>query len=255
MPTLSPIERIKIINQIRKWGHHFDGKDPLSFLERTEELRASYDLEEDHLLLGLPELLRGDALLWYKNNHETWGSWASFCEQFRGYYLPPGYLKRLKREISGRSQRTGESFRAYSGAVLTMMRRAGGYSEREQLEQVYENMDPDYQLYVQLTDQMSMSELHARVAKIEEVNRRRQENQPGTTPAAKSTVATVTYNREECCWRCKQRGHTRLDCKRPPKKFCSRCGKDGVLTRECLPPTGNGGRAGDVAAIAQPSRE
>lgn len=43
----------------------------------------------------------------------------------------------------------------------------------------------------------------------------------------------MTYNREDCCWRCKQRGHTRLDCKRLPKKFCSRCSKDGVLTRDC----------------------
>lgn len=48
----------------------------------------------------------------------------------------------------------------------------------------------------------------------------------------KPTVATVTYNRK-CCWRCKQRGHIILDHKGPPKKFCSRCGKDNVFTHDC----------------------
>lgn len=35
MPALSPTERIEIISQIRKWGHHFDGVDPLSFLKKA----------------------------------------------------------------------------------------------------------------------------------------------------------------------------------------------------------------------------
>lgn len=78
-----------------------------------------------------------------------------------------------------------------------MMRQAGGYSEREQLEQIYENME--YQLYIQLIDQMSMDDLHARVAKIEEANCRLQETRSEPAPTAKPAIATVTYNREDCC--------------------------------------------------------
>ena len=32
----------KILNQIRKWGCQFDGRDPVAFLERVDELREGY---------------------------------------------------------------------------------------------------------------------------------------------------------------------------------------------------------------------
>ena len=54
----------KILNQIRKWGCPFDGRDPVAFLERVEELREGYRYSGEQLLSGLPELLRSDVLLW-----------------------------------------------------------------------------------------------------------------------------------------------------------------------------------------------
>lgn len=230
----------------------------MAFLERTEELRAGYGLEHDHLLTGLSELLRGDALLWYRNHHDAWTSWEDFDKAFRANFLPAGYQGHLKREIQGRYQRPGETYQAYSNAVLTMMRRAGGYTPRDRVEQLYENMDPDYQLYITLTDLTTLGDLTTKAAQYETIMRRRKERRTESTAASsgsKATVAAATYNREECCWRCKQRGHTRLDCKRPAKKFCSRCGKDGVLTRDCHPPSGNARRAGDAAAVTLPTTE
>ncbi|KAL7307790.1 hypothetical protein TKK_0000114 [Trichogramma kaykai] len=44
------------------------------------------------------------------------------------------------------------------------------------------------------------------------------------------------YNRKDHCWNCKQRGHSRVNCKNPRRKFCSVCGKDNVLTRNCHGP-------------------
>jgi len=35
------------------------------------------------------------------------------------------------------------------------------------------------------------------------------------------------------CWRCGQSGHGRGSCRRPTLLFCSRCGRVGVLSREC----------------------
>lgn len=250
--------KMRLMNQIRKWGHFFDGKDPMAFLERTEELRIGYGLEHDHLLAGLSELLRGDALLWYRNHHHAWTTWDAFDRAFRAHFLPAGYQTRLKREIQGRYQRPGEPYQAYSNTVLTLMRRAGGYTPRDKVEQIYENLDPDYQLYITLTDTTTLSDLGARAAQYETIVQRRKERQTESATQAKSlrtVVAAATYNREECCWRCKQRGHTRIDCKRPAKKFCSRCGKDGVLTRDCHPPTGNAKRAGDAAAVTLPDAE
>lgn len=57
-----------------------------------------------------------------------------------------------------------------------------------------------------------------------------------------SAVATQTYDKNECCWQCKQQSHTRFDCRRIPRRFCSQCRKDGVFTRDCHPPPGNARR-------------
>ncbi|KMQ92682.1 hypothetical protein RF55_7293 [Lasius niger] len=57
-----------VLNQIRKWDLHFDGRDPFAFLEQLSELKRAYGYTGNLLLLGLPELLRGDPLLWYRNN-------------------------------------------------------------------------------------------------------------------------------------------------------------------------------------------
>ncbi|KMQ92331.1 hypothetical protein RF55_7699 [Lasius niger] len=110
-------------------------------------------------------------------------------------------------------------------------------------------MDPDYRLYIRLHKVTSVHELSAHASEYEEINRQRHQREEKKT-ATGPTVAATEYNRNDCCWRCKQRGHTRAYCKRPPK--CSRCGKDGVLTRDCHPPTENGPRAGNVAAVTPP---
>lgn len=41
------------------------------------------------------------------------------------------------------------------------------------------------------------------------------------------------------CWRCGEMGHYRAACRGPAKVFCSRCGKEGVLSRNCTCHTGN----------------
>ena len=241
-----------VLNQIRKWGLHFDGKDPFAFLERLDELRRAYGYTGNLLLIGLPELLRGDSLLWYRNNCESWDTWDDFCQGFKQHYLPPGYRSQLKREVQSRRQQPGEAFDKYATALLTLMRRAGGYTAQDQAEQLYENLDPDYQLYIRPTEATSIAEISTKATEYERVVKRRRERRPEARQITDPSVAAATYNRDECCWRCKQRGHTRLDCKRPPKKFCSRCGKDGVFTRDCHPPAGNPHRAGETAAATRP---
>lgn len=135
---------------------------------------------------------------------------------------------------------------------MILMRRAGGYTPQDQLEQLYANMRPEYRLYIRRGEITNASTFSAQVTDIEVIeNLRRQEERKTLGP----TVAATAYSRDDCCWRCKQRGHTRQDCRRPPRKFCSRCGKDGVLTRDCHPPAGNGPRAGTVAASTQPESE
>lgn len=238
----------QIMNQIRKWGCHFDGRDPLAFLERIEELRQGYGYSGEQLLLGLPELLKGDVLLWYRNNRDEWTTWKEFDQAFRQQYLPRRYRVQLTKEIQSRFQQPDEPFGKYATAMLTSMRRAGGFTAEDRLEKLYDNMSPAYKLYVRLDDLTSVNDLSARAAEFEAIEKQRRAQRSEKPTTTKPAVAAAAYNRDECCWRCKQRGHTRLDCRRPPKKFCSRCGKDGILTRECHPAPGNANRIGGDAA-------
>ncbi|XP_050457416.1 uncharacterized protein LOC126854572 [Cataglyphis hispanica] len=124
------------------------------------------------------------------------------------------------------------------------MRRASGFSSKETYERIYENMRTEMKRYVRYNAAEGIDELQMRITEQEEIEKLcRQEKKAERTKNAKPNVAT-TYSKEECCWRCKQRGHTRRTCKRPPRKFCSQCGRDDVLIKECHPAPGNAKRAG-----------
>jgi hypothetical protein len=64
----------QVVDQIRKWRCHFDGRNAFEFLERVEELREAYGFVDSQLLRGLPDLLRGEGLLWYRSitRPNTW---------------------------------------------------------------------------------------------------------------------------------------------------------------------------------------
>jgi len=133
----------RAINQIQKSGYHFDGRDPAAFLERLAEFRENYHIAEEQLLRGLSELLRGDALLWYRNHRASWASWQGFKAAFRLQFLPHRYDASLRREIENRHQKANETFAQYSTVMMTLMRRAGGFSPVMQLEYLYDHMHPE----------------------------------------------------------------------------------------------------------------
>ncbi|EFN61820.1 hypothetical protein EAG_00298, partial [Camponotus floridanus] len=144
---------------IRKWGCHFDGRDPAAFLERVGELRQAYGLTAPQLLQGLPELLKGDSLLWYRNYRDSWETWDEFERDFRRQFLPRRNAATLRREIMGRHQQSTEKFAQYVMVMMTLMRRAGGYSRDEQLEIIYENINPAYKHYIRIDDVHSIMQL------------------------------------------------------------------------------------------------
>lgn len=196
-------EPAKII-QIRKWGCHFDGKDPLGFLEQVNELRRGYGYTEEQLLLSLPELLRGDTLLWYRNMYTGWTDWEDFRKDFEIQYLPQWYRTKLYREIQERRQGSDELFQKYATALLTLMRRAGGYTANDRLLRIHDNMHPDYKLYVRLDDLNGIADLGARATEYEAIERERRDRKKERTTDASSAVAAIGYNCAECCWWCKR---------------------------------------------------
>jgi len=241
VPAASLPEPAQAIEQIQKWGCHFDSKDPIIFLEYIEELQDAYCCSGTQLLLGLPELLREEPLLWYRNHRHSCAKWEDFCSDFRAQYFPRRYQTRLHKEAANRHQQPGESFVKFATALLTLTRRAGNFSEHEQIKLLIENMDPECRMFIRPDDAVYISELSEQVAEYEKLNKQ-QKNRARKESGSTYNLAAATYNRDECVWRCKQRGHTRFDCKRPPRKFCSRCGKDSVFTRDCHLLTGNANR-------------
>ncbi|KMQ86825.1 reverse ribonuclease integrase [Lasius niger] len=193
-----PTDDAKVISQIRKWGCHFDGKDPISFLERLAELRDAYGPSDQQLLKGLPELLRGDPLLWLRNNRDQWRTWTDFERDFRTQFLPRRYQAALRREITDRRQRSGEAFNKYATEMLTLMRRAGGFNREEQVDRLYENMSPDYKMYVRYDDATSISELQARAADFEHIEKQRRDHLKATQKTDDKPAVAAAYNKEEC---------------------------------------------------------
>ena len=234
------------INLIRKWGCQFDGRDALAFLERVEELRSSYGLTPEEVLTGLPVLLKGEPLLWYRNVRDSVRTWEEFEKELRLYYVPRRIKAQLEREIRDRIQTPTETFVHYATALQTLMRRAGGISEEEKLDRIYENMKPVYRRHIRRRTLQSTSQLIEEAIELEEIerleveyttthNRNFSASRPTRQERVRETMATVNapYNRDECCWRCGKRGHHRRECRNTPQKFCSQCGTTGRLTRDC----------------------
>jgi len=154
-PPPEPVENNtahrKCMKQIRKWGCHFDGRDPLSFLERVAELQRQYRYTDEVMLDEVPELLRGKALAWYRNFQEEWRTFDDFLRAFRRQYLPRRYQTRLTREIQDRRQRPDKPFADFASDILTMMHRAGNFGADAKLNRIYENMRAEYNIRSDLT--------------------------------------------------------------------------------------------------------
>lgn len=257
-------------NVIRKWGVKFDGtSDPISFLERIDELKTCYKIEEVGILTSLPELLKDKALLWFRNNKAEWNSWDQFTTSFQKRFMPPRPRFWLEEEIRRRTQGDQERVVDYVTDIQTLLRRSGNTEPDTQLERIYENLRTEYKLYVRRRDFKSLSELVTLAEEFEALQvenstcrspptpseayaaetaynpSRWKKKPPGKTPPISSITAPKEpnrrpepkgnqYVREDRCWRCGQRGHFRQQCQGPRKLFCSYCGKDGVFTRDCL---------------------
>lgn len=89
----------EVCNQVRKWNLRFDGDHhPVSFIERLNELAESYEIPPDLLLKALPELLKGDALLWFRNNKSQWSTYTDFMNNFAENYFPQTIEENLTKK-------------------------------------------------------------------------------------------------------------------------------------------------------------
>jgi len=183
-----------ICNIVRKWGLRFDGlRDPISFLERLEELMESYSLDRTEILRALPELFTGQALLWQRNNRSGWSTYNDFRRDFEVQFWPPGYQRKLDDELRRRTQGEKESFKDFVIALTTLIRRRGGFTEEEKVDLLYNNMRPDYKLTVRRGEVRSVAEL-IRSSEHYESYLREKANYLPPPNVAQALIAETAYN-------------------------------------------------------------
>lgn len=169
-PEPPSVQSKPLCEQIRKWNVKFDGKaDSISFLERLDELISAYEINPDQLLNTLPELLKGPALLWCRNNRTDWQTWKDFQDAFKQQYLPTRYLIHLEDDIRTRTQGNKESAAEYITAIQTLMRRHGQMSAASQTERIFHNLRPEFRAYIRRSDFKTLSELIQLTREFEEL--------------------------------------------------------------------------------------
>ncbi|XP_044766949.1 uncharacterized protein LOC123322930 [Coccinella septempunctata] len=232
---------------LHKYGVSFDGlQDPAAFLERIEEVRHQLNLDPERILAGLPQILTGDASLWFRNNKRSLTTWSAFTEAFRTFYFPTDYYITLEEDIRRRQQQPNEAVTKYITDLQTMMRRHGGYSEIQELSLLQRNLLPDYRQMLWGQDVQDIPTFLRKVREIETLKMEiRRQNDPSTTgesvrrsPA--STGARATYPakqehpaRSPTCWKCGQTGHLRGDCR---NRAVGKLSRERFATRPCPTP-------------------
>ena len=181
------------LDQMRKWNCHFDGRGVYEFLERVRELQKAYQLTDQQLLRGFPELLRGEAQLWYRNCASTITTWEELEQGLRSFYLSPGERRNLDQQISDRQQGPREPIWVYATALLTLLRRRGGYDNERVMETLYYNMKPGLRLYIRRREASTPEELIQRVQEIEEVQAQLPREAPEETRATTKTDRHTPY--------------------------------------------------------------
>lgn len=112
----------------------------------------TYNLTAEDILRALPELLQGQALLWYRNLKCTWASFEDFRADFETPFFPPGYRRNLDEDIRKRTQDENEPFCSYLTTISTLIRCSSDFSPQQNLNLVYTNMRHDYKLMVRRSD-------------------------------------------------------------------------------------------------------
>lgn len=264
IPLMTPAQTC---TTVRKWNVRFDAKgDPISFLERVEELKESYHLTDSALLSALPEILTDEPLSWYRNNKTTWTCWGQFIRSFREQFVPEDNQFRLGAAILNK-RHSSEPVLSYITDMLTLMRRYGRYSAAEQAEIIHLNLRPEYKIAIRRRDFGSPAELINLVRETDRVlkeTRQASRNIPvlaiqetGTNPPERPrgperpvrpdippNVSAPRDIRGTRCFRCGATDHWQENCQKPWRLCCSRCGRGNTTSRECPCKTGAGNEGG-----------
>lgn len=184
---------------------------------------------------GFPEVLKGDALLWLRNEIRSINNYTELLNSFKTYYLSSRELRNLEKQILGRKQKIGEDFKTFSRDLRTLIRRHGEYNAEKELDMLYWNILPKYRLHIRQNEVTTVNELFQRIDEIcrtyKEIED--QKKNPNKHKAKSVNEVQMKFNPKTDCWKCGQSGHMKFQCNNKTIKFCSFCGKLGVWPKYC----------------------
>ncbi|XP_044313070.1 activity-regulated cytoskeleton-associated protein-like [Drosophila rhopaloa] len=166
-PAREEISSATLAEKLRSWGILFDGQsDPLTFIERLEVQAEAYRLRTARLPRVISGLLTGKAESWYRTFQMQDVSWEVFRKEFLEFFLPPQYFQRLEDTIRTRYQQPGESCKEFVVELRLLMQRAK-FTPAQELERLYQNLRPEYQLFVRRQDFEDLATLIQRATAYE----------------------------------------------------------------------------------------
>jgi len=158
-PRKSEMSAATLAEKLKNWGITFDGTtDPITFIQHLEERATAYEVDVEKMPQAIPGLLTDTAEHWFRTSQLLGKSWTNFKKAFLDFFLPPRYFQRLEDEIRTRDQRRGETFKQYLVNIRLMMHRAG-YNAEQELDRIYENLQPEYQMYARRHDFTTLEQL------------------------------------------------------------------------------------------------
>lgn len=187
---------------------HFDGKDPWGFsgtrrrtqrslrVHRSSNSRQAPGTAERRHLALTSQLTRG-----MKHLGRLLGCFS------RRIPIPWAPRPSVRRDTCVYSKERGELFEVRNRTTISDASSGGIYSQRTGRPLVPQLITGLSTIY--LPDRKSPAGLLKLAAEFKSIQERRRvltkKNKSRQTP-----VTTAAYGRAKCCWRCKQRGHTRF---------------------------------------------
>jgi len=119
----------------------------------------------------MAELLTSRADKWFQASRLQGADWITFRREFLKFFLLPRYLQRLDDQIRSREQLERETFKDFMLDLRVLMRHAG-YNETQELDRLYENVAPEYQMYIRRSEFRTIGELAQLATEFEAVQKR-----------------------------------------------------------------------------------
>lgn len=269
-------DRSRIFKTVSHWNISFDGSCGVnSFLERVEELRVACGFSTDQLMSVAVTLFRGSALDWFRANITNNYTWNDLVSSLRAAFLSGEYEEDIWTDIRNRTQGQQERSVTYISVMQNLFNKLSDRPhEQTRLRMIRRNLLPELQSLLSLHSFSSIAELTMACHQIEDTQLRIQRFKPPPTKPSSVTEQELMYDPRKCkqisamqssastsltqferaervpsparvtssavtCWNCRQRGHVKRDCSRPPSKHCFGCGRPDVIKAECPRCSGN----------------